>query len=266
MNLLQKIVSAKNKEVQENKSLYPIKLLEKSIFFNSPCVSLKKYLNRDNSSGIIAEFKRKSPSKGDINKYASLEKTTLGYMQSGATALSILTDEKFFGGSKDDLIIARKNNYCPILRKDFIIDEYQIIESKSIGADAILLIGGILTTQQIEKFSELANSLGMEVILEIREKSELNLINNNITIVGVNNRNLKTFEVNISQSYELAEYISHQFLKISESGIESVQTFDKLRKMGYKGFLIGEYFMKNSRPEEACSNFIKELNLLINEN
>ena len=137
MNILEKIVEQKKKEMAERKSLYPVKLLEQSIFFASPTVSLKKYVQRKDLSGIIAELKRKSPSKGAINPYVSIERTSIGYMQAGASALSILTDKEFFGGSNEDLMVARKFNYCPILRKDFTIDEYQIVEAKSIGADAI---------------------------------------------------------------------------------------------------------------------------------
>src|ERR1700751_649082 len=162
MDILQKINDHKKKEVEERKSLFPVKLLEKTIYFNSVPVSMKKYLLRDDLTGIIAEFKRKSPSKGFINKYAEVERTTIGYMQAGASALSVLTDTEFFGGRSSDLTTARKFNFCPILRKDFIIDEYQITEPKSIGADVILLIAAILTKEQIKNFTRLALSLGME--------------------------------------------------------------------------------------------------------
>src|SRR6185369_14773416 len=153
MNILDQIITHKRKEVEERKSLYPVKLLEKTIYFNSPAISLKKYLLRENKAGIIAEFKRKSPSKGMINQYAPVERTSIGYMQAGASALSILTDTEFFGGKNEDLALARKFNYCPILRKDFVIDEYQIIEAKSIGADAILLLANVLDAKKINSFS-----------------------------------------------------------------------------------------------------------------
>jgi len=216
MNILEKIIANKKKEVHERKSLYPVKLLEKSIYFNSPSVSLKKYLLRGDKAGIIAEFKCKSPSKGIINQYASVERTTIGYMQAGANALSVLTDMEFFGGKNDDLTTARKFNYCPILRKDFTIDEYQIIEAKSIGADAILLLANVLTTKEIKSFSKTAKSLGMEVLLEIRDKSELKSICQDVDCVGVNNRDLKTFETNVKRSFELSKLIPKEFLKISE--------------------------------------------------
>jgi indole-3-glycerol phosphate synthase len=197
MDILQTIAAHKQKEVQERKELYPVKLLEKSIYFSSSCVSLKKYLLRDDLPGIIAEFKRKSPSKGFINKYADVERTTIGYMQAGASALSVLTDIDYFGGRSEDLTTARKFNFCPVLRKDFILDEYQVIEARSIGADAILLIAAILEKKQIASLSKLAHELGMEVILEIHCEEELEKVIPEIQIVGVNNRNLKTMEISL---------------------------------------------------------------------
>ncbi|MCW3086052.1 MAG: indole-3-glycerol phosphate synthase [Bacteroidetes bacterium] len=259
-NLLDKIIAHKHKEVAERKSLYPVKLLERSVYFNSPVVSFKKYLLREDTSGIIAEFKRKSPSKGIINKYASLERTSIGYMQAGANALSILTDTEFFGGKNEDLTEARKFNYCPILRKDFVIDEYQIIEAKAIGADVVLLLANVLDTQQIKQFAALAKSFGLEVLLEVRDQDELNTINEHITAVGVNNRNLKDFTVNISQSFNLVDLIPNEFIKISESGIGSAKIIHELKAAGFNGFLIGETFMKHPRPEIACAAFIKEIN------
>ena len=264
MNVLDKIIAQKEKEVAERKSLYPIKLLERSTFYESPIVSFKKYLLREDKVGIIAEFKRKSPSKGIINKYADVERTSIGYMQAGASALSVLTDTEFFGGKNEDLTTARKFNYCPILRKDFVIDEYQIVEAKSIGADVILLLANVLDASQIKQFARFAKSLGLEVLLEVRDKNELNSINELVDAVGVNNRNLKDFSVNVSQSFELANLIPSDFIKISESGIDSANTIIELSEAGFKGFLIGESFMKHSRPERVCSDFIKEVNALKN--
>ena len=262
MNILENIIAQKKKEVTERKSFYPVKLLERSTFFDSPTVSLKKYLLRGDKLGIIAEFKRKSPSKGLINKYADVEKTSIGYMQAGASALSVLTDSEFFGGNNQDLITARKFNYCPIIRKDFIIDEYQIVEAKSIGADVVLLLANVLSAQEIKRLAKFSRSLGLEVLLEIRDEQELSSINEFIDAVGVNNRNLKDFKVNVSQSFQLANKISSDFVKISESGIDSASTILDLMNEGFKGFLLGEIFMKNSRPELACANFIKEVNTL----
>lgn len=262
MKILDTIIAHKRKEVAERKSLYPVKLLEKSIYFSSPSVSLKKYLLREDKIGIIAEFKRRSPSKGIINQYAPVERTSIGYMQAGASALSVLTDSEFFGGKNEDLTTARKFNYCPILRKDFTVDEYQIIEAKSIGADAILLLANVLSEKEIKSFAKTAKSLGLEVLLELRDKSEIKSICPDVEIVGVNNRNLKDFSVNVKQSLDLAKHIPTGLIKVSESGIDSAGTIHELRKAGYKGFLMGEKFMKHSRPEIACANFIKEVNAL----
>ena len=198
MNILDKIIEHKHKEVAERKSLYPVKLLEQSIFFSSPTVSLKKYIQRKDKSGIIAEIKRKSPSKGIINSSVSVERTSIGYMQAGASALSILTDKEFFGGSNDDLTIARKFNFCPILRKDFTVDEYQIIEAKSIGADAILLIAAALAPKRLAELASAAKGLGLEVLLEVHNKEELDAnLNANVDLIGVNNRDLKTFTLSL---------------------------------------------------------------------
>ncbi len=262
MNILEKIIEQKKKEVAERKSLYPVKLLEQSIFFASPTVSLKKYVLRKDLSGIIAEIKRKSPSKGAINPYVSIERTSIGYMQAGASALSILTDKEFFGGSNEDLMVARKFNYCPILRKDFTIDEYQIIEAKSIGADAILLIAAILDTQQQKLLASFAHSLGLEVLLEVHTQEELNPeLFSEVDLIGVNNRDLKTFEVSIDISKRLSKLISKGVVKISESGISSPETIEELRGVGFDGFLMGETFMKHSRPEIAAREFIGKLKI-----
>ena len=259
MNLLEKIIASKRKAVEDQRALYPVKLLEKSIYFNSECVSLKKYLLRPDKSGIIAEYKRKSPSKGMINAYAPVERTTIGYMQAGASALSILTDAEFFGGKNEDLTLARKFNYCPILRKDFVLDEYQVIESRSIGADAILLLANVLSAKEIKTFSQLAASLGMEVLLEVRNSKEINSCNEKISCIGVNNRDLRDFNVDVGTSLKLAKQLPSSCARISESGIDSSETILKLKREGYNGFLIGESFMRSSRPEKACARLVREL-------
>ena len=260
MSILDTIKLHKLKEVAERKSLYPIKLLEQSIFFESECVSLKEYVTDPNRSGIIAEFKRKSPSKGDINKYADVEQVTLGYMQAGASALSILTDEHFFGAKKEDLPTARRFNYCPILRKDFVLDEYQIVESKSIGADAILLIAAMLSVNEIESYTKMAHSFGMEVMLETHTSKEvLDHQETTVDIVGINNRNLHNFEVDIENSIKLLQALPKNIVKVAESGLESAETIRLLKQHGFDGFLIGEYFMKHSHPAEKCKEIIKQL-------
>lgn len=260
MDILEKIITHKEKEVEERKSLYPTKLLEKSIYFPSKTVSLRKYLLREDKAGIIAEIKRKSPSRGIIHEFVSIEQTSISYMQAGASAISILTDTEFFGGENEDLTTARKFNYCPILRKDFTIDEYQIIEAKSIGADAILLIAAVLSPKRLNELALFAKSFGLEVLMEVHNREELKShLNEHLDVVGVNNRNLKTFEVNIETSIELAESIPNQFVKISESGISKPETVIKLMKHGFQGFLIGEYFMSHSRPGAACAEFIQKV-------
>lgn len=261
MNILDQIVAHKRKEVEEQKSLFPVKLLEQRIYFQSPTVSLRKYILREDKSGIIAEIKRKSPSKGVINPYVSIERTSIGYMQAGASALSVLTDKQFFGGSHEDLTIARKFNYCPILRKDFILDEYQIIEAKSIGADAILLIAAMLEPEQIQRFTRVAKSLGLEVLLEVHDENEVKQnMNAQVDLIGVNNRDLKTFEVSLDTSKKLASVIPDSVVKVSESGIDTPAAIHVLQQFGYRGFLLGQTFMQHSRPEKACKEFIQELN------
>lgn len=263
MNILDQIVAHKKHEVAEKKELYPIKLLEKSLYFSSPTVSLKKYLVRKDKSGIIAEFKRKSPSKGTINAYADVEETSIGYMRAGASALSVLTDSHFFGGSNEDLKIARKFNFCPILRKEFIIDEYQLYEARSIGADAILLIAEILSETEVGRLADVAKSLDLEVLMEVHSKEQLQKATGSVDIIGVNNRNLETFEVNVQTSYSLLPYIPSDTLKISESGISYPEVVCRLKEAGFDGFLIGELFMKSSHPGKSCLKFIEELNQLV---
>lgn len=260
MNILEEIIAHKHKEVEERKALFPEKLLERSIYYGSKTVSLKKYVTREDMSGIIAEFKRKSPSKGVINAHVSVERTSMGYMQAGASALSILTDEQFFGGKNDDLKVARKFNFCPILRKDFTVDEYQVTEAKAIGADAILLIAAALEPARLKTLAEFAKSLGLETLLEVHNEDELNTsINQHIDLVGVNNRNLKTFEVDINTSLTLADKIPSDFVKVSESGISEPENIIELKKAGYSGFLMGERFMQSGRPWKSCENFIENL-------
>jgi indole-3-glycerol phosphate synthase len=257
MNILDQIIAHKRKEVAERSELVPVKLLEKSIYFDSKVVSMKKYILREDKTGIIAEFKRRSPSKGDINPGASVETVTIGYMQAGASALSILTDQHFFGGKNEDLTLARKFNFCPILRKDFIIEEYQILEAKSIGADCILLIAAALEPKRLGVLAEFAHSLGMEVLMEVHDLQELeSSLNPHLDLVGVNNRSLKTFDVSLDTSFSLVDRIPNEFVKISESGISQPETLIQLRNAGFQGFLIGENFMKTSRPQQAALNFM----------
>ncbi len=266
MNILEEIVAHKHKEVAERKSLFPEKLLEQSIYFGSKTVSMRKYILREDKSGIIAEIKRKSPSKGLINAHVSIERTSIGYMQAGASALSILTDTHYFGGKNEDLQTARKFNFCPILRKDFVVDEYQLVEAKSIGTDTVLLIAAALEPGKLKELAAFAKSLGMETLLEVHNGLELEKsLNEYIDLVGVNNRDLKTFEVSTDISKELVDQIPSEFVKISESGISDPTTVLDLKKAGFQGFLMGEKFMHQSRPEKVCEQFIESLQQLQSE-
>lgn len=262
MNILDKIVAHKKEEVAKRKELYPVKLLEQSIYFQTPTVSMCQYIRRPDLSGIIAEFKRRSPSKGDINPHASVERVTIGYMQAGASALSVLTDEHFFGGKNADLTEARKNNFCPILRKDFIIDEYQIIEARSIGADVILLIAECLTKAEVKALSAKAHELGLEVLMEVHSPDQLEKLTENIDLVGVNNRNLKDFTVSIQHSIDALPAIPDEVVKISESGINDPRSIVELKEAGFEGFLIGEYFMQADEPELQAREFVQRIRRL----
>lgn len=257
--MLNKIIENTKIKVARNKKYFPIPFLESSMYFQSKCVSLSHYITRADKSGIIAEFKRKSPSNGIINQYADILSTTIGYMQAGASALSILTEQDYFMGKNNDLTISRNANYCPILRKDFIIDEYQIVESKSIGADSILLIAACLTQEEIKRFYSLAKNLGMEVLIEIHDKSEIEKLPKGEYIIGVNNRNLKTMEVDLKNSIDVAKLLSNDFTLVSESGIKTVEDILILKKAGFKGFLIGELFMKSANPAGNLKQFIQQL-------
>lgn len=259
MTILEKIISNKKNEIEVLKGHSTIRDFEKSNLFLRKTVSLSESLSNPVKTGIITEFKRLSPSKGEINSRAHVGEVTRGYTLAGASGLSILTDRNFFGGSCNDLIIARELNDIAILRKDFIIDEIQVIESKAIGADALLLIAATLGKNKVHNLAALSNSLGMEVLLEVHSQAELEMLDDCIDIVGVNNRDLNNFRVDTAISFEMADKIPGQFLKISESGISSPSVVRNLRKSGYNGFLIGELFMSSNDPVIAFSDFVKDI-------
>jgi len=260
MDILTKIVNDKRIEVNLRKQLIPIKQLEHSILFERETVSLAKKLKASNT-GIIAEHKRRSPSKQVINHDLNVFDVAKGYEDAGVCGMSVLTDGKYFGGSLDDLLTARASCNLPLLRKEFIIDSYQIIEAKAYGADVILLIAAILTKEEIKTFSELAKSLNLDVLLEVHNEAELHKsIMPSLDMLGVNNRNLKTFEVSLETSKQLSDLIPNDFVKVSESGISSIQAIKTLQPYGYKGFLIGENFMKTNNAGESVKQFIKTLN------
>jgi indole-3-glycerol phosphate synthase len=257
MNILDTIVAQKRKEVEERKLTTPLHILEQQPYFVRPVFSLTGFLADDTRTGIIAEYKRKSPSKGIINANASVEEVTSAYAQYAA-GISVLTDTEFFGGTTADLEKARFNN-IPILRKDFMIDEYQVYEAKAMGADVILLIAACLNPHEVNELGACAKGLGMEVLLEIHNEEELGHISDMVDMVGVNNRNLKTFEVDIQTSLQLIDHIPAGKPAIAESGISNVDTIVTLRNAGFSGFLIGENFMKEPKPSIAFADFIHQL-------
>ena len=258
MNILDTIIEHKALEVEKNKPKTSIKKLEESALFSRQTLSLKQFLLDETKTGIIAEFKRKSPSKGIINDKADVVEVTSAYTQHGASCLSVLTDEHFFGGCDNDLIKARINN-IPILRKDFIIDEYQLIEAKSIGADVILLIAACLSAERVKALATFAKQLNLEVLLEIHNEQELQHICDEVDVVGVNNRDLKTFTVDINRSIALSKKIPVGKIKIAESGISNIETIRIFKDEGFKGFLIGENFMKEPSPTIAFAQFVGNL-------
>lgn len=259
MNILDKIVLDKRKEVDLRKGLIPTSQLEQSVLFSRKTVSLAEKL-KNSTSGIIAEHKRRSPSKSIINNSLNTQDVASGYENAGVCGMSVLTDGKYFGGSLDDLLTARASCDLPLLRKEFIIDEYQILEARAFGADVILLIAAILTREEIKQFSEFAQSLNLNVLLEVHNEEELHKsIMPSLDMLGVNNRNLKTFEVSLETSKSLSSIIPDDFVKVSESGISSVSAIKELQPYGYKGFLIGENFMKTDNPGASATQFIKSL-------
>ncbi|RXR19162.1 indole-3-glycerol phosphate synthase TrpC [Flavobacterium amnicola] len=259
MTILDKIIADKKREVELKKSVISASQLENTALFGSRTVSLSKLL-KNSPSGIIAEHKRRSPSKSVISHNFSVEEVVLGYQNAGVSGISVLTDGKYFGGSLDDLLLAKACTSIPLLRKEFIIDEYQIVEAKAHGADVILLIAAVLTRSEIKYLSEFAHSLGLEVLLEVHNREELEKsILPSLDMIGVNNRNLKTFEVNLDYSKELAPYIPDEFVKVSESGISTTEAIKELQSFGYQGFLIGENFMKNDNVGKATKEFINNL-------
>lgn len=260
MNILDTIIEYKAKEVALAKAATSIKALENRLPFSMPTLSLKANLLEEKSTGIIAEFKRKSPSKGIINDKATVKEVTNSYTQNGAAGISVLTDNHFFGGSLNDLEEATVNK-IPLLRKDFVIDEYQIIEAKAYGASVILLIAACLTPKRVSELANAAKNLGLEVLLEIHNEAELEHICDAIDFVGVNNRNLKDFVVNLDASVQLIKKIPSNMVAIAESGINNTDTILFLRKAGFKGFLIGEHFMKQNNPAAAFGIFVSDLKL-----
>lgn len=258
MNILDKIIEHKKGEVARNKNLVSVHELQQHENFHRQVISLKRFLLDESKTGIIAEFKRRSPSKGIINDKADVLDVTTAYTKYGASGLSVLTDTEFFGGDSGDLHKARVND-IPILRKDFIIDEYQLAEARAMGADVILLIAACLTPHRVQELAFFAKSLRLEVLLEIHNETELQHMCDEVDLVGVNNRDLKTFSVDINRSIELSKQIPADKIKIAESGIDNAETINIFKQAGFKGFLMGEHFMKFKDPGAAFEQFTKKL-------
>jgi len=261
LTILDKIIANKRREVAQSKANITVRDLERFPIFGRETLSLRQRLLADDSTGIIAEFKRKSPSKGIINDKVRVTDVTRGYAEAGAAGLSVLTDQDFFFGTSDDLRQTRSvNPTTPILRKEFVIDEYQLWEAKAWGADVVLLIAACLTPGEVAKLAQRAHDLGLEVLLEVHDEEELaHSLTPHVDLVGVNNRNLKTFTVGVDVSLELADRIPGEFVKVSESGLGEAATIHRLHNVGYRGFLIGESFMKTPRPAEALARLVEAL-------
>ena len=260
--ILDDIVLNKRLEVEIRKPLYPVEQFEHSPFFYRQPLSMADFILNDANNGIVAEFKRRSPSKGLINGTAEPGQVTSQYTKHGAAALSVLTDQDYFAGSDNDLRLVAENRTIPLLRKDFTVDSYQILEARALGADAILLIAAILSKNEVRDLSRLARSLGMEVLLELHGEEEFDKIDTDIQLIGINNRNLQSFEVSIEHSIRLAEKLPADKVRIAESGIHSAETLVELRNNGFDGCLIGERFMREAEPGEAVRLFNEQVSEL----
>ncbi len=274
-DILSEIVAHKQVEVAEQKQMISLAQLretvnalqeeeEKGALHHSMKLALAQ-----SKTGIIAEFKRRSPSKGWIHEDADVVSITTAYERAGAAALSVLTDEHFFGGTLSDLRKARAGVNIPILRKEFIIDEYQLLQSYIVGADAVLLIAACLSRSQSEELVELAHELGLEVLFEVHSSDEFLQIPKRVDMIGVNNRNLGTFVTDVENSFHMASFlrenplvqcnVKNPPLLVSESGLSTPETLCELRQVGFQGFLMGETFMKQAQPGEALAAFISQI-------
>ena len=258
-NILEQIIAHKRREVSARKVARPVQRLYAAPHFNRPVNNFTDNIRDKAKSGIIAEFKRKSPSKGMLNIHADVDTVTSGYVHYGASALSVLTDEDFFCGGAHDLLMARKNKDIPVLRKDFIIDEYQVAEARAMGADAVLLIASVLSPRAVMRLARYARDLQLQVLLEVHEPEELDCLCPEIDAVGVNNRNLRTFTTDLQHSIDMAARLPAELLKVSESGIRTAADVDRLRAAGFEGFLIGSLFMKEPEPHQVFADFVKSI-------
>ena len=260
MSILDTIINRKREEVALAKERTPLEELENRPLFTRSCFNLREFMLADNRTGIIAEFKKASPSKGIINNHSSVKEVAMGYDAAGASAISVLTDREFFGGSLADLSEARETVHIPLLRKEFMIDPYQIAEAKAYGADIILLIAAVLSPDEVQHLACYAKKLGLNVLLEVHNREELDRsICDDLDAIGVNNRNLNDFTVSVQHSLDLVSHIPDRFLKVSESGISDPGTIQQLKNAGFNGILIGENFMKADSPAKAIREFCDKL-------
>ena len=262
MNILDNILASKHREVASRRKEIPFESLlirAEELCGTDSCGHSFRESLLGSDTGIIAEFKRKSPSRGFIHPGAQVRRVVAGYSRAGAAAVSVLTDGPYFGGSLDDLTAARSMVELPLLRKDFIVDEYQLCEAKIAGADVVLLIAAALSPSEVSRLARFARGLKMEVLLEIHHEAELDCLCDEVDVVGVNNRDLTTFITDTKRSLRLSEQIPARFVKISESGISSPETVRALREAGFRGFLMGENFMKEGQPDVALEKFIEML-------
>jgi indole-3-glycerol phosphate synthase len=257
MTILDKIIERKKEEIAAAKVSTSPEQLKDTEFFQRNTYSLKESVN--NKNGIIAEFKRQSPSKGIINDQAKPLEVVSAYEHFGASGISVLTDRDFFGGSSHDILSIRNDIHIPILRKDFMIDEYQFYEAKSIGADVVLLIASCLSPHQVQEFTHLAHELNMEVLLEIHTEEELKHCHSEMDLIGINNRNLKDFKVDLQHSVQLKNLLPKEVVSVAESGIYHLQDFHYLKEQGFNSFLMGEYFMRNADPAKAFEEFTQQI-------
>lgn len=257
-DILEEIIAHKRIEIEQAEKDIPAQCLEKQLKELHRPISLKQSLAAS-STGIIAEFKRRSPSKGWINRYADPAQIPLDYQNAGATAVSILTDTQFFGGSMEDIRTARPTIGIPILRKDFIISRYQLLQAKNANVDAVLLIASALKFPECRELASIAHDLKMEVLLELHDESELDYLESEPDVIGINNRHLGSFATNIANSMRMSRRLPKGHVCISESGISSPRDILCLRQAGFNGFLIGETFMKTANPGFTLRQFIQSL-------
>jgi len=261
MNILETIVEHKREEIAERKRKLKVSALSDMEYFHRQPLSLTKSLRQCERFSIIAEIKRSSPSAGSIAKNISPEKLAQEYQSNGAAGISVLTDERFFSGTLKDLTCVRESISIPLLRKDFIINDYQLFEAKAYGADAVLLIAAILEQSQLHELFAASKELGLECLVELYEQQEIDKLDfDSMNLIGINNRDLRTFTVDLNHSIEIAKLLPHNVTIVSESGIQSSSDLKKLKDVNIHAALIGEFLMKSEQPGYALKQLLQEVN------